>query len=542
MIERLKQLYRRSRLLRSLRVRIFLIILIVGSIPCGVIHIGLVSGYEMRAVNQRMSDVRTQMKVLANHLIYYDYLSDPSSESINAELDQFSTLNDGRVLVINAGLKVVKDTYGISEGKTIVTEEIVRCLKYGSGGTVSLYDKNNGYIELTTPIVETASLEAGDYSSKTVEERVRGVLLTSVSTDSIAATSEVLSRRGLLLETIMLLVVFSMALLLSGMLVRPFRRLVRAAGEVRSGFSGSVEPVNSYVETQAIVEAFNRVLARDRVLDESREEFVSNVSHELKTPMTSMKVLADSLLAEDNVPPEMYREFMEDIAKEIDRENKIIGDLLSLVRMDSKAVAMNISSLDINALTEIILRRIRPLAEKRDVELTLVSECPVTAEVDEVKFSLILTNLIENAVKYNREHGKVIVTLDADRQNFTVKVEDTGIGIPEDSLELIYDRFYRVDKSRSREVSGTGLGLSIARNAVLLHRGTIDVTSRPGEGSVFTVSIPLTYIKEPTPAENMRFDASVSRPVKGSARRHAGLQARKTANSNAHTETRNDRE
>ena len=536
MIERLKQMYRRSRFMRSMRIRIFLIILIVGSIPCAVIHIGLVSSYDMRAVNQRLSDVRTQMKVLANHLIYYDYLSDPSSESINAELDQFSTLNDGRVLVINAGLKVVKDTYGISEGKTIVTEEIVRCLKYGSDGTVSLYDKNNGYIELTTPIVETASLEAGDYSSKTVEERVRGVLLTSVSTDSIAATSEVLSRRGLLLETIMLLVVFSMALLLSGMLVRPFRRLVRAAGEVRSGFSGSVEPVNSYVETQAIVEAFNRVLARDRVLDESREEFVSNVSHELKTPMTSMKVLADSLLAEDNVPPEMYREFMEDIAKEIDRENKIIGDLLSLVRMDSKAVAMNISSLDINALTEIILRRIRPLAEKRDVELTLVSECPVTAEVDEVKFSLILTNLIENAVKYNREHGKVIVTLDADRQNFTVKVEDTGIGIPEDSLELIYDRFYRVDKSRSREVSGTGLGLSIARNAVLLHRGTIDVTSRPGEGSVFTVSIPLTYIKEPTPAENMRFDASVSRPVKGSARRHAGLQARKNANSSAHTE------
>ncbi|MBQ4306943.1 MAG: two-component sensor histidine kinase, partial [Lachnospiraceae bacterium] len=274
MIERLKQMYRRSRFMRSMRIRIFLIILIVGSIPCAVIHIGLVSSYEMRAVNQRMSDVRTQMKVLANHLIYYDYLSDPSSESINAELDQFSTLNDGRVLVINAGLKVVKDTYGISEGKTIVTEEIVRCLKYGSDGTVSLYDKNNGYIELTTPIVETASLEAGDYSSKTVEERVRGVLLTSVSTDSIAATREVLSRRGLLLETIMLLVVFSMALLLSGMLVRPFRRLVRAAGEVRSGFSGSVEPVNSYVETQAIVEAFNRVLARDRVLDESREEFV----------------------------------------------------------------------------------------------------------------------------------------------------------------------------------------------------------------------------------------------------------------------------
>ena len=104
--------------------------------------------------------------------------------------------------------------------------------------------------------------------------------------------------------------------------------------------------------------------------------------------------------------------------------------------------------------------------------------------------TLVLTNLIENAVKYNKEHGKVNVTLDADHQNFTVTVEDTGIGIPEDSIDRIYERFYRVDKSRSREVGGTGLGLAITKNAVLLHRGTIKVRSKLGEGSIFTVTIP----------------------------------------------------
>ena len=111
--------------------------------------------------------------------------------------------------------------------------------------------------------------------------------------------------------------------------------------------------------------------------------------------------------------------------------------------------------------------------------------------------TMIMTNLIENAVKYNKEHGRVEVTLDADHQNFIISVKDTGIGIPKDSFEKIYDRFYRVDKSRSREVGGTGLGLSITRSAVLMHRGTIRVDSKEGEGSTFTVTIPLTYVANP---------------------------------------------
>ena len=146
---------------------------------------------------------------------------------------------------------------------------------------------------------------------------------------------------------------------------------------------------------------------------------------------------------------------------------------------------------NINELTEIILKRLRPIARKKNIEVTLISKREIMAEVDEVKMSLILTNLVENAIKYNREQGKVDVTLDADHQFFTVEVADTGIGIPEESLERIYERFYRVDKSHSKEIGGTGLGLAITRNAILLHRGAIKVESIYGEGSMFTVKIPL---------------------------------------------------
>ena len=225
-----------------------------------------------------------------------------------------------------------------------------------------------------------------------------------------------------------------------------------------------------------------------------RQDFTANVSHELKTPLTSMKVLADSLVGQEGVPEELYQEFMGDITAEIDRENKIITDLLSLVKMDKKAADLNVEHLNINQLLEDILKRLRPIADKQKVELVLESFRPVSADVDEVKITLAFTNLIENAIKYNKEDGWVHVSLNADHQYFYLKVEDSGIGIPEDSLGHIYERFYRVDKSHSREIGGTGLGLAITRNAVLMHRGAIKVFSTEGEGTIFNVRIPLNYI------------------------------------------------
>ena len=207
-----------------------------------------------------------------------------------------------------------------------------------------------------------------------------------------------------------------------------------------------------------------------------------------------MKVLADSLLAQEDVPVELYKEFMGDIAEEIERENKIINDLLSLVKMDKTSANLNIKSENINELLERILKRLRPIAKQHNIEVVFESFRPVVAEIDEVKMSLALSNLVENAIKYNKENGWVHVSLNADHKYFYVKVADSGIGIPKQDTENIFERFYRVDKSHSREIGGTGLGLAITRNAIIMHRGAIKVYSEEGEGTTFTVRVPLTYV------------------------------------------------
>ncbi len=208
-----------------------------------------------------------------------------------------------------------------------------------------------------------------------------------------------------------------------------------------------------------------------------------------------MRVLADSLIAEDNVPVDIYREFMQDISDEIDRETKIINDLLALVRLDKNATELNISPVNINNLIEQILKRVRPIAKTRSIEIIFESFRPVTAEVDETKLSLAVTNLVENGVKYNNDGGWVRVSLNADHKYFYIKVFDSGVGIPKDALPRVFERFYRVDKARSRETGGTGLGLAITKNVVQLHHGGIRLESTLGEGTTFLVRIPLKYIE-----------------------------------------------
>lgn len=482
--ERLKNLLS----LRSLRARIFIIILVIGIVPSVLMRYGILNSYEKRSVQNRISTVQNQLLIVGNHLLSNHYFSSTKANEnvINAELEMISNLYEGRVIIIDSSLKVVKDTYGISEGKTMISEEVIRCLL---GESMSHYDREHGYIEMTTPIVDSGSSADGTTS-------IVGVMVTSISSDAIKSTLEALNRKAMILQDLMLVGILAFAIILSIVLTRPFSRITEAINEVKAGYSDKTIDVPDYAETVHIVEAFNQLLKRMKTLDDSRQEFVANVSHELKTPITSVKVLADSLLAQEDAPAELYREFMEDIVSEIDRENQIITDLLALVRLEKKVQNLNIVPLNINDLTELILKRLRPIARKRDVELVFESMRTVVAEVDEVKLTLIMTNLVENAVKYNKEHGWVKVELDADHQYFTFTVSDSGLGIPEDSLAHIYERFYRVDKSHSKDISGTGLGLAITKSAVLLHRGSITVTSVEGEGSCFVVKIPLIYIAE----------------------------------------------
>ncbi len=489
----LKERIRRSRIVRSLKVRLFLIIMVVGMIPGILIHFGIMERYLDNAISTRTSQVQTQVRIIADHLLTYNYMLDNSNAVVNAELAQLSNLYDGRVLIIDSNLKIVKDTYGISEGKTIISEPIVRCFK-GSGVSNNITD--NHYIEIIVPIEEKlpADMAKTVGGGQNAQPRIVGVMQTSVSMDSIMTSYEYLESRAYIIEILSFVLLFGIAYFLSKRLLRPFDKITEAINEVKNGFTDEEIQVTEYIETEHIGDAFNQMLGRMKVLDDSRQEFVSNVSHELKTPLASMKVLADSLLAQEEVPNELYREFMTDIADEIDRENKIITDLLALVKMTRTTADLNVEPMDVNAILELMLKRLGPIAARANVKLIFESRRKVSAEIDEVKMTLAISNLVENGIKYNVDDGWVKVVLDADHKYFTVEVSDSGIGIPQESIEHIYERFYRVDESHSRAIDGTGLGLAITRNAVLMHRGSINVKSEEGKGTTFIVKIPLSYI------------------------------------------------
>ena len=473
---------------RSLRLRLFVIIFLIGLIPSVMVYTGILGSYEKRAVKVRSLDIQNQLTILSNHLITYNYMSDVTSPVVNAELNLLANLYNGRVVIIDNNLKVIKDTYGISEGKTFVTEEVINCLK---GVNTTNYDDVNDFIEITIPIIETVSDPSDNPDFPPGAEIYRGVLLTVASTDTIVNTMSVMRTRAGIIELIMLIIVLVTSIITSRLLVKPFNKVSNEITDmVDMNIYKNIE-LPDYQETEPLVGALNRLMTQMSTVDESRKKFVSNVSHELKTPMTSVKVLADSLLAQPDAPAELYREFMSDIAEEIERENGIINDLLTLVKLDQDAAALNVATVDIVGMVEIILKRLRPIARKSDVELTLVSLREVEAQADDVKLTLAITNLVENAIKYNKPHGTVTVTVDADHQNFTIKVKDTGIGIPEEDIEEIFERFYRVDKSHSTLIGGTGLGLSIAKSAVIMHRGSIKVESKIDEGSTFLVTVPL---------------------------------------------------
>lgn len=462
---------------KSLRFRIFIIFLLVGIIPIMLIKESILRSFEEQSINQRGQLVQSQCVSLAKELMDSGYLDGNASKVVEMELAQLAGLYNGRIVIVNSGFRIIKDTYSLDEGKIIVSEELLKCFQ---GSNTMRYNKDSGFIEMTIPLESDG-------------KEIKGVIIVSTPTIDVQENREALNHKVLLLQVGMTILILAAAFYGSRLLTKPFGKVTQSLDEIRGGFLDEDISIPDYTETQLLSEAYNRMLKRMRVLEDSRQEFVSNVSHELKTPITSIKVLADSLLAQEDVPAELYKEFMSDIGEEIDRENKIINDLLSLVKLDKKAADLHIEEKNINELLDLIMKRLKPIAEKKKVELVLENSKPILAEVDETKLTLALSNLVENAIKYNKEEGWVHVSLNADNRYFYVKVEDSGIGIPEDAQEHIFERFYRVDKSHSREIGGTGLGLAITRNAILMHRGAVKVYSKEGEGTTFTVRVPLVH-------------------------------------------------
>ena len=461
----------------SLKVSIFLIFLCIFFITYYSLDRIIIYGFLRKSMDETVTQVKWQSNILASDILAMDFFKNPDSDAADVEIQQMAYAYSARILIINSDYIIVKDNYIFDEGKTIITEDVINAFKGKSHSHIN-YKSSSAVI--TTPIIDDTG-------------KISGVIKVSLSGYATIQTINYMKR-------ISIAVMIALLLVFSGILVFVIYKLTSPAKDMKEAIlSLSDGDKNARIKKQTIKEykdigdAVNVLLDRLESIDGSRDEFVSNVSHELKTPMTSMKVLADSLLATENAPIEMYKEFMQDIAEEIDRENEIIGDLLNLVRTDGERAVLNIETVDVNELMEVVLKRLKPIALKNNIEIIFESMRPVTASIDRVKFIIVLTNIIENAIKYNHPEGWVKITLNADHKFFYVDVSDSGIGIPEECKDHVFERFYRVDKARSRETGGTGLGLAITKNIVLLHMGTIKFYSKENEGTTFNIRIPLNY-------------------------------------------------
>ena len=469
----------------SMKVPLFLLFLIIGFLPMYILGRLTDQSFRQTQIDSRIMEVQNQCLIVSNKMSRSGYMSEDSRDStVDVELDTIADIFNGRIVVVNKNFKVIKDTFRLAEGRTHVAEEVILCFQ---GESRSRLEKDKHYFALAVPVY-----------SNMEEKSIEGVLVATASTENLMDMAGRVGEKAAFFQTMSWWVLVVAAAALSVLLMRPFGRLERVLNRVADGNLDQAISENAYKETKQISLAVQNTITKLKTVDQSRDEFVSNVSHELKTPITSIRVLADSLMSMEEAPVELYQEFMSDISDEIDRESKIIDDLLSLVKMDKAVEELNIVQLDINGLVQQILKRLRPIARRRNVELIYESIREVTADVDEVKLSLAINNLVENAIKYNIEGGWVHVTLDADHKYFFVKVSDSGIGIPEEFQEHVFERFYRVDKARSRETGGTGLGLAITRKVILMHHGAVRLMSKEGEGSTFTVRIPLNYISYPS--------------------------------------------
>ncbi|WP_297198567.1 sensor histidine kinase [uncultured Flavonifractor sp.] len=292
------------------------------------------------------------------------------------------------------------------------------------------------------------------------------------------------------ISIVICLVTAAMGVVFSKALTRRIAQLLGGIHTVRQGEYSHRVTVRGGDELSRLADEFNELTGRLQTTEEVRRRFVSDASHELKTPLASIRLLTDSILQADHMDDETAREFLTDIGDEAERLTRITEKLLTLTRLDTAHVLHPVP-VDVGAVVERVEHMLTPLARAAEVrlELSLQPGCVILATEDDLY--QVAFNLMENAVKYNLPGGTVYVTLKQLGVQVLLLVEDTGVGIPEDDLPKIFDRFYRVDKARSRAAGGTGLGLSIVRDTVRQHGGTVTARRREPEGTCFEVRFPL---------------------------------------------------
>ena len=464
--------------MNSLRFRLVLLLILIGVIPCVLLRIGMLNSYENRAVSLRTSEILSQAKILANQIVSNDYLENSGSPTINAQLEQLSTIYDGRVMIISDTFQVVKDTYKLDEKKTIISEEVIKSF-YGE--EITKYDSKYRYIEMTIPLVRT--------DQENESRQVIGVMMVSVSTDSISLNLDYLATNTRIIELICIFTVIFVSVIIAGQMVRPFHKMSKSIDEIQTGYGEDALSVNDYTETKLISEKFNKMLGRMKVLDDSRQEFVSNVSHELKTPLTAIRGYAELLQSGMASDTQMQKEFLGRIHSEVEEMTSLINDILMISRLETKELMPTKEMLCVKSVAEEVKKTLKPLADENNVSLEIHC-CDEFVYMDRSHLQGILSNLMGNAVKYNRPGGFVQTDITMDSTSLSIRVEDSGIGIAKEDQKRIFERFYRVDKGRSKRVAGTGLGLSIVKHVTEFYGGCVSVESQSGVGSTFLVQLP----------------------------------------------------
>ena len=403
-----------------------------------------------------------------------------------------------RILLLSDTGKVLLDTAEKAEtGTAFVCDEAESVLRGGQEADYGVHDAITGEKQETTRLVyffrSTESWK--NYYAVCVKDsekkETRGALVLVSDVSAMMRSLYSLQKQMILIFAVITAAVLIFSLIFSHIITKPIQTLTGGIHEMAKGDFSARVAENGSGELKQLAQAFNSMSEQLEQLDMSRNQFVSNASHELKTPLATMKIMIESLIYQPDMEKELRTEFLTDIDREIDRLSAIVSDLLTLVRMDSGIVKLTRESMSLAALVKETEHRLLPIAEKRGQKITLSLTDPCDMYADKGKLTQVVYNLMENAVKYTQEGGEIRVTLQKTGRDARLTVSDNGPGIAKDDLPYIFDRFYRVDKARSRESGGTGLGLSIVHQLIVLHSGSIRVESEPGKGTSFIAELPL---------------------------------------------------
>ncbi len=445
-------------------------------------------------LTQREGEQRATLEACAYELA--PYFEDMEPDHIYDILSRYARQGNGRMLFLDDGGTVQVDTFCALNGTRPFSPELSSVLQGTSDFAVGYHTqtlsdtavtKGNEFLGSATSSYWSAYYTRAVVSAGQQKGAILLVAPVQDVVDSVSAVTQGLA----VFSGLFIVLVAVFTFFLSNYLTLSIQKFNRAIGKMSGGnFSVRVDE-NSIAEFGELAKAFNMMSDRLENLDASRSQFVSDASHELKTPLASMKILSESLLSQPDAPPELYREFLSDINSEIDRLSLVINDLLTLVKTDKGTDTLVIVPVELGELLKKITTTVAPLARNKHITVSY-EYVDVTVPADELRIRQVLTNLIDNAIKYSPENTTVTVTLTQTLSNAVVTVADQGIGISAEHLPHLFERFYRVDKARSRQAGGTGLGLSIVKQIIDQHGGTIEVKSVENKGTTFTVTLPLT--------------------------------------------------